>query len=245
MNPNLWGDTRVSLHCLIAKQAERALYFLNRDCSQWLSDHNVPLYWTELIYGTLLTFFTLDQWWHRESCAPHQLKQPQRWIVLEGPCGVWAALDADWDEFCVDSQHSDHGLPEFTCFFRSMDTTTALDFEVLSWVFGAGFLAAVELKSTKQEVSDNEALYSKLLLVPSHSFSLQWLIHKEQHCVLAARCEGDIIMLHQVAVIFAARDCIAGWSIVWAQQASMKIDSVRTQTAFYAVVCPLPSTFNS
>lgn len=76
-------------------------------------------------------------------------------------------------------------------------------------MFGAGFLADVELKSTKQEVSDNEALYSKLLLVPSHSFSLQWLIHKKQHCVLAVRCEGVIILLHQVAVIFAARDCIA------------------------------------
>lgn len=125
MNPNLWGDTGVSLHCLTAKQAEWALYFLNGDCSQWLSDHNVPLYWTELIYGTLLIFFTLDQWWHRESCEQHQLEEPQRWIVPEGPCGVWATLDADWNDFCVDSQHSDHGLPEFTCFFRSMDTTAS------------------------------------------------------------------------------------------------------------------------
>lgn len=73
--------------------------------------------------------------------------------------------------------------------------------------------------------------------VPSHRLSLQWFIHKELHCFIAGRCEGDIILLCQVAVIFAARDCIALCCIVWAQQASIKIYSVKTQTPFYAVVC--------
>lgn len=100
-------------------------------------------------------------------------------------------------------------------------------------------------RSVKRRVSvltsDNEALYSNLLpSVPSHRLSLQWLIHKELHCFIAGRCEGDIILLSQVTVIFAARDYIALCCIVWAQQASTKIYSVKTQTPFYAVVCNPP-----
>lgn len=79
--------------------------------------------------------------------------------------------------------------------------------------------------------------------VPSHRLSLQWFIHKELHCFIAGRCEGDIMLLCQVTMIFAARDCIALCCIVWAQQASIKIYSVKTQTPFYAVVCaPRPSS---
>lgn len=95
-------------------------------------------------------------------------------------------------------------------------------------------------QSVKQEASDNEALYSSLLSVtsvPSHWFSLQWFIHKELHCFIAGRCEVDIILLYQVAMIFAVRDFIVLCCIVWAQQVSIKIDSVKTQTPFYAVVC--------
>lgn len=95
-------------------------------------------------------------------------------------------------------------------------------------------------RSVKQEASDNEALYSSLASVtsvPSHRLSLQWIIHKELHCFIAGRCEGDIILLCQVTMIFTARDCIALCCIVLSQQASIKIYSVRTQTPFYAVVC--------
>lgn len=96
-------------------------------------------------------------------------------------------------------------------------------------------------RCVKQRVSvltsDNEALYSNLPPVPSHRLSLQWLIHKELHCFVAGRCEGDIILLSQVTMIFAARDFIALCCIVWAQQAGIKIYSVKTQTPFYAVAC--------
>lgn len=101
-------------------------------------------------------------------------------------------------------------------------------------------------RSVKQRVSvvtsDNEALYSKLASVPSYGFTLQWYSHKELHCFIVGRCEGDIILLSQVTVIFAARDCISLCCIVWAQQASIKIYSVKSQTPFYAVVCNPPTT---
>lgn len=76
---------------------------------------------------------------------------------------------------------------------------------------GAGFAAgAVETlaenhRTVKQETSDNEALYCRLRpAAPSHSFSLQWLIHRVLHCVMASRCEGEYNTLWQVAAIFAA-----------------------------------------
>lgn len=46
-------------------------------------------------------------------------------------------------------------------------------------------------RRVKQEASDNEALYCRPQAAPSYSFSLQWLIHRELHCVMAARCEGE------------------------------------------------------
>lgn len=59
-------------------------------------------------------------------------------------------------------------------------------------------------RTVKPETSDNEALYCRLQSTPSHSVSLQWLIHKVLHCVVASRCEGEYNTLCQVAVIFTA-----------------------------------------
>lgn len=46
-------------------------------------------------------------------------------------------------------------------------------------------------RTVEQETSGNEALYCRLQSAPSHSFSLQWLIHRVLHCVIASRCEGE------------------------------------------------------
>lgn len=96
-------------------------------------------------------------------------------------------------------------------------------------------------RRVKQEASDNEALYCRPPSAPSYSFSLQWLIHRELHCVMASRCEEEYNTLWQVAVIFTASIVLYCMDTAGLHQDRLCRDSILCSDP----PLPSPSSFNS
>lgn len=143
------------MHCLIAKQAaaEWSLCFLNRDCSQWLSDHNVPLYWTELIYGTLLSFFPFGSVMAKlaqveQDLQEHLIQTQPEWIYQRLYMDSLAVLDDVWVGYGMNWEQKPDGLIHcVNAKDGQKQTTSSVDWKIhthkttehtalLFWIFG-------------------------------------------------------------------------------------------------------------